>query len=94
MEPFDSNFFNRSVHTLDLSIGTWMLDPDEAMFNATFSTNPIKDVLRSVAITRELDAVILQHRVYAVGHSLNQIAQEMRDYHLIGSGIHFGEREL
>ncbi len=61
MEPFDSSFFNRSVHPLDLSIGPWMLNLGKTMFNATFSANPIKDVLRGVAITgavRELDAVI------------------------------------
>ncbi|MNE73633.1 hypothetical protein D3C80_1696550 [compost metagenome] len=81
MKPFDSSFLNRSVYPLDLSIGSWMLDPGEAMFNATFSTNPIKDVLRGVAITsavRELDAVIRQHCIYAVVHSLTQIAQELR----------------
>lgn len=61
MEPFDSSFFNRSVHPLDLSISPWMLDLGKTMFNATFSTNTIKDVLRGVAITgavRKLDAVI------------------------------------
>ncbi len=37
------------------------------------STNPIKDVLRGVAITgavRELDAVIRQHHMYAVGQTV------------------------
>ena len=77
MEPFDSSVLNCSVHSLDLSIDPWMLDLGEAMFNVTFSINPIKDVLRGVAITgavRELDVVIRQHRMYAVGHSFNQIA--------------------
>lgn len=61
MEPFNSSFFNRSVHPLDLTIGPWMLNLCKTMFNATFSTNSIKDVLRGVAITgavHELDAVI------------------------------------
>ena len=59
MKPFDSSFFNRSVHPFDLSIGPWVLDLGKTMFNATFSTNPIKDVFRGVAITCavcELDA--------------------------------------
>jgi hypothetical protein len=46
---------------LDLSISPWMLDLGKTMFNATFSTNTIKDVLRGVAITgavRKLDVVI------------------------------------
>jgi len=67
------------------------------MFNVAFSTNPIKDVLRGTAIigaVRELDTVIRQHRMYAVGHGLNQIAQELRGCHLTGSGMQFGECTL
>jgi len=97
MEPFDSSFLNRSIHPLDLPIGPWMLNPGKTVFNATFSTNPIKDVLRGVGITgavRELDTVIRQHRIYTVRHNLNQIAQELRDCHLTGSGMQFGECEL
>ena len=97
MEPFDSSFFNRSVHPLDLSIGPWMLNLGKTMFNATFSTNPIKDVLRGVAITsavRKLDAVICQHHVDSIGHSLNQIAQELRSWHFTGFSMQFSEREL
>ena len=90
MKPFDSSFLNRSVHPLDLSIGPWMLDPGEGDIQCTFSTSLIKDVLRSVAISdmiRELDALICQHYMYAVGHSLIQIAQDLRGYHLTGFGI-------
>lgn len=74
-----------------------MLNSGKTMFNAAFSTNPIKDVLRGTAIigaVRELDTVIRQHRMYAVGHGLNQIAQELRGCHLTGSGMQFGECTL
>ena len=51
MKLFDSSFFNRSIHPFDLTISPWMLDLGKMMFNAIFSTNPIKDVLRGVVIT-------------------------------------------
>lgn len=81
MEPFEGSLLNRSVHALDLTIGPCMFEHSEAIFNILLSTDPIKDVLKGIAITdavHKLDTIIGQYPMNGVGYSLNQITQELR----------------
>ena len=47
MVTFDRGFFDRSVHSFDLSIGPGMIDFGLAVFNLVLITHAVKNVIRS-----------------------------------------------
>ena len=94
MEPFDGGILNRPVHPLDLTVGPWVLHLCQAVFNAVSSADPVKDVLDLMEIARpvsELDAIVGQNGMDGIGHSCDQITQELCSIHLSCLGIEFDE---
>lgn len=94
MEPFDGGILNSPVHPLDLTVGPWVLHFCQAVFNAVSSADPVKDVLELMEIARpigELDAIVGQNSMDGIGHSGDQIAQELCSIHLSCLGIEFNE---
>ncbi len=84
----DGGDLGRAVHALDLPIGPRVVHLSQAMLDAVLCADPIEDVDESVLVTHpvaELDAVIGQHDVDAVGHSQDQVAQKLRRLHLPGT---------
>lgn len=76
----DGRILDRAVHSLDLAIGSRMVDPGEAMLDPIVPTahrEHMRDVAgcRTVGVARrkaELDAVIGQDRVNLVGNGGDQ----------------------
>lgn len=63
-------FFERPVHPVHLTLGPGMVGCGQPMVNPMLMTNAFKEMLQSVNLavaSRELDAVIGQHRVALVG---------------------------
>lgn len=60
VETLDGRVFDRSVHSLDLPIGPWVLHFGQAMLNTVLVTDPVEDVMESVEIAGpigELNAI-------------------------------------
>lgn len=93
----DGRLFERAVHPLDLTIRPRMTGIGQPMFNPMFGTDAVKQQPEGVAVGRtigELDAVIRQDGMDLVGHSRNQMAQEL-DCHWSGHPlVQFGESEF
>jgi hypothetical protein len=45
MKALDGRFLDRSVHSLDLPIGPWVLHLCQAMFDIVLVTDPVEDVM-------------------------------------------------
>lgn len=57
----------------------------------------VEDVRAGVAVplmVTELDAVVSEHDVQLVGHSRDQVTQELGGFHLAGRGVQLGIDEL
>lgn len=71
---FDYRVLDRAVHSLDLTIRPRMVHLRQPVLNAVLVADPIKDVLAvpDVSAARgELNAIICEHGMNAVGHGLD-----------------------
>ncbi len=60
VEALDGRVLDRSVHSLDLSIGPWMLHLSQTMLDIVLVTNPVDDVMEGnfmPLMVGELDAI-------------------------------------
>lgn len=97
VETLDGGFFDRSVHSLNLPIGPWVLHLGQAMLNAVLVTHPVEDVMEGIfmpLLIGELDAVVRQNRMDGIRNCFDQIAQELGCIHLSGFGIELNEGKL
>lgn len=87
MIAFDGCFFDRSVHALDLAIGPRVFDFGEAVLDVILVADPVEDVFERAGVVShvcELDAIVGQDRVNAIGNSSHEIAQKLSRNHLAG----------
>jgi hypothetical protein len=85
MKAFDGGFLDRAIHSLDLAAHSRMPHLDEAVFDPVSTANPIEDVREGVRVqgaVGEFNAVVGQHGVDPIGQRLQQVAQELRRFHL------------
>lgn len=76
----DGGFFNRPVHSLDLSVGPRVLDFGQAVFDAVLAASHVKHVrhvggCRPIRVARregELDAIVRQNGVDLIGNRRDQ----------------------
>ena len=102
VEAMDSGFLDSSVHTFDLSVGLGMVGLGESVLDVMSQTYPIKEVSSpagrgAVAVLRqigELDAVVGEHGMDAIGHGCGQRLEERRNRLHIGLAHEFREDEL
>ena len=91
------HILERSIHPLALPIGPGMLRLGQSMLNSVLSTDTTKDVVESIAILQpigELNTVVGQDSVNAIRHNSEQIAQELRRFHLASTLVELSIREL
>ena len=77
---FHCGFFNGTVHALDLAIGPGMFNSGEAMLDAVFMANPIKDMYKSVCIgctIGKLDSILRENMGDFVRHGSHKMAEEV-----------------
>lgn len=94
VEALDGRFLDCSVHSLDLPIGPGVLHLCQPVLDIILVTDPVEDVVGGIFIALligELDAIIGEDDVDAVGHGGDQIAQELGGIHLSGFVIEFDE---
>lgn len=97
MIAFDGRFLDCAVYPLDLAVGPRVLDLGQAVLNAALVTDPVEDMVEGiyvVGVIGELDTVVGQHRMDRIGHSLDQVAQELGGDHLAGLCMQLDEHEL
>ena len=82
MGSLDGSFFDRAVHTFDLTVRPWMIDLGRPVFDVMLTATQIEHVSdisgsRAIAVTwrmTELDSIIGQDRVYLVRSRLDHAA--------------------
>jgi hypothetical protein len=77
MITLDGCFFDRSIHSLDLTICPWMLDFHQTVFDSVPVTNAIKQVYKRPFIflaIGKLDSVVSQNRVNVIRDDHNQLS--------------------
>ena len=82
---FDGCFFDGSVHPFDLAIGPGLFDFGEPVLDVVLVADPVKDMFKRAGVVShvgELDSVVGQDRVNAIGHSSHEIAQKLGCNHL------------
>ncbi len=88
----DHCLLDRAFHAFHLSIGPWMADLGEPMFNTKCVANPVKGNIpirfHPLAFCK-LDAVISQDCVNGVRHGRDQIVEERFRDHPCGLGMKF-----
>ena len=80
VEALDGGVFDGPVHPFHLAIRPRMVDLGEPVLDAVLVADAIEDVVKRLFVAGmvgELDAVVRQHGVNGVGHSGNQVAQEL-----------------
>ena len=83
MKAFDGRFLNRAVHPLDLTVGPKMVRLGKPVLDVIGFADHVKAHLArpgGVAVAwllGELNAVVGQDRVNAVGHGFQQVFQEL-----------------
>lgn len=78
-------FFQSAIHLFDLAVCPRMVDLGKAVFDLMLMAHVIKDVKECPPIifaVGELDAVIGEDGMDAVRHDCDEIAQELRSFHL------------
>lgn len=76
----NGGILERSVHPLHLTIGPGMIGLGQTMLNTVLGTDPVKQQFEGITISLtigKLDAVIGQDGVDSVGHSGNEMTQEI-----------------
>ncbi len=69
---FDGRFFDRSIHSLDLSIRPRMIDFRQAMFDLVLTANAVEQMFESPFIflaIGELNAVVGQNCMNVIRHN-------------------------
>jgi len=85
MKAFDGGFLDCAIHSLNMAAHSRMPHLREAVFDPALATNAVEDVREGVRIQGadgELNAVVGQHGVDPIGQRLQQVAQELRRFHL------------
>ncbi len=93
----DRGVLDGPVHALNLAIGPGVVHLCEAVLDPMLLAHTIEDmgaVPDVLLASGELDAIIGQHDVDAVRHSLNQVAQELSRLHLARALHKTNEGEL
>lgn len=76
----DWGFFSCSVHALDLAIGPGVIGVREPVFNGMFITDTCKDMCEGRFVVfpiSDLDPVIGQNDMDAIGHGRDQMTEEL-----------------
>jgi hypothetical protein len=97
MKAFDGGFLDRAIHSLNLAIRSGMPHLREAVFDPVLATNAVEDVREDARIQGaggELNAFVGQHGVDPIGRRLQQVAQELRRFHLARPLLHSHKGEL
>ena len=97
VEACDGRLLDGPVHSLPLTIGARVVDLGQPMLDPMLVTDAIEDVVERlfvVGVVGNLDAVVGEYRVDGTGHSVDQIAQELRCDHLARFFVEFGRGEL
>jgi len=84
---FDGCFLDCSVHPFDLTVGPGVFDFGEAVLNIILVADPVEDMFERAGMVShvgELDTVVSQDRVNAIGDSSHEIAQKLGCNHLAG----------
>src|SRR5215211_1057487 len=93
----DCRLFEGAVHALDLPIGPRMVRLGELMLDTMLGTDAIKQQWEGVAVALsvdKLDAIVGQDRVDFVGHSGDEVAQELDSDRSGHPFVQFSEGEL
>jgi|SRR5271170_941545 len=98
----DRSFFNSAVHALDLAVGPGMIRFGKPVVDVVGKTDPVKRMTTEaggwtsavLGQVGELDAVVGEHRVDAIGHSGEQRLQECRGSPHVSTFDQFHEGEL
>ena len=93
----DHRVLDRAVHPLDLTIGPRMVHLGQPVLDVVLGANAAEDVREGIGVllaVGELNAIIRQDDVDAVGYRQDQIAQELRRFHLAGTLDQTNEGEL
>jgi hypothetical protein len=78
---FDGGFFEGAVHALDWAIRPGLIGFGEAVLKAGLLTHTRQDLLEGIVIplaSGALPAVVRQDRRDCIGHSVNEVTQEVR----------------
>ena len=85
MIAFDGCFLEGAVHAFDLTIGPGVIWLGQAMFRTIFQADTVEDMQESMPVcfaVGELDAVVCEDGMDFIGHGGDEIAQELRCFHL------------
>ena len=100
MEAFDRRFLDRAVHPLDLTVGPGMVRLGEPMLNAIRLTDHVEahparpGGVAIAGLLGELDAIIGQDRVDAVGYGFEQMLEELPGRSPVSPVDQLSDREL
>ncbi len=100
VEAFDGQFLNRAVHPLDLTVGPRIVRPGKPVLNVIGFADHVKAHLTrpgGVAVAwllGELDAVVGQNRVNAVGHGFQEKFEELLSRPPVSLVDKLGDRKL
>lgn len=78
VEALDGRVLDGAVHSLDLSVGPWVVNPGEPVLNAVLVADAIEDVVEGIfvaGVVSELDAVVGQHCMDGVGDRRDHLAR-------------------
>ena len=93
----DRRLLQRAVHALHLPIRPRMIGFGQAMLNPVFGTDTVKQQREGVAVALpigELDAIVGQDGMDFVGHSSNEMAQELGSHRSGHPLVQLSEGEL
>ena len=64
MVAIDASLFDRSVHSLDLTMGTGMFDLCQSVLDAAFSANTLEDMFERIAILCPVGKSLTDFRLF------------------------------
>ena len=100
MEAFDGRLLNRAVHPLDLTVGPRMVRLGKPVLNFIGFADHVKAHLArpggvaAAWLLGELDAIVGQDRVNAVGHGFQQMFEELPSRPPVSLVDELSDREL